>query len=300
MARRRRSLHFVPGGNERMLAKALTIPADGLILDLEDAVAPDRKAATRGMVRDWLTRDFGGRERWVPLDRISPHLVNATVASEDRRFRKHAGVDPVGVARALGLDLLRGRAAFGGSTLTMQLARLVDPHPRSLRGKLGEMVAAGRIERVLSKDEILEQYLNRVYYGHGAWGAEAAARFYFGKSVRDLSLPESALIAAIIKSPNGLSPHADPEKTQKRRDLVLELMRDQGRIEEARALLGQNTREINAFVASKPSPALSAMSKQYEGLVAGMTRPEQWNQQRKLMRQMDSQGAASFSGGSRY
>src|SRR6188768_2704752 len=80
----------------------------------------------------------GGRETWVPLASISPHLRDATIASEDRRFWKHAGVDPVGVLRAGWLDVLRGRAAFGGSTLTMQLARQLDPHPRTLRGKLRE------------------------------------------------------------------------------------------------------------------------------------------------------------------
>src|SRR6187549_850584 len=97
----------------------------------------------------------GGRETWVPLPRIAQHLVAATIASEDRRFWQHAGVDPVGVARAAWLDLLRGRAAFGGSTLTMQLARLVEPRPRNLWGKFKEAVVAGRIERAFDKREIL-------------------------------------------------------------------------------------------------------------------------------------------------
>ncbi len=150
--------------------------------------------AAGGILRQDATA-AGGRESWVPLDRVSPDLVNATLASEDRRFWKHGGVDPVGIARALALDLGRGRAAFGGSTLTMQLARLVDPRPRTLWGKLREAVAAGRIERALCKREILEQYLNRVYYGNGAWGAEAAARFYFGKPAAALSLGEASLLA---------------------------------------------------------------------------------------------------------
>jgi penicillin-binding protein 1C len=170
----------------------------------------------------------GGRERWVPLARISPHLVNATVASEDRRFRKHAGVDPLGVARALGLDLLRGRAAFGGSTLTMQLARVVDPHPRGLRGKLREMVAAGRIERVLSKDEILEQYLNRVYYGNGAWGAEAAARFYFGKPAAALSLGEATFLAVLPRGPEAYDPFRHLDAALRRRAHILGEMQAAG------------------------------------------------------------------------
>jgi penicillin-binding protein 1C len=170
----------------------------------------------------------GGRASWVPLDRISGHLVDATLASEDRRFWKHAGVDPVGVARALGLDLVRRRVAFGGSTLTMQLARLVDPHPRTFWGKMREAVAAGRIERTLGKREILEQYLNRVYYGNGAWGAEAAARFYFGKPAAALSLGEAAFLAVLPRGPEVYDPFRNLPLALRRRAHILGEMREAG------------------------------------------------------------------------
>ena len=168
----------------------------------------------------------GGRETWVPLARVSPHLVDATLASEDRRFWLHAGVDPVGVARAFGLDVLRGRAAFGGSTLTMQLVKLLEPRPRTLWGKAREAVLAGRLERVATKAEILEQYLNRVYYGHGAWGAEAAARFYFGRPASALSIGESAFLAVLPRGPEAYDPFRHLDVALRRRGHILAEMQE--------------------------------------------------------------------------
>ena len=164
----------------------------------------------------------------MPLDAISAHLRDATIASEDRRFWKHAGVDPVGVVRATALDLMRGRAAFGGSTLTMQLARLLDPHPRTLAGKMYEAVMAGRIERALPKREIFEQYLNRVYYGNGAWGAESAARFYFGKPAAALSLGEASFLAVLPRGPEAYDPFRHFDAAIARRRHILGLMQEAG------------------------------------------------------------------------
>jgi penicillin-binding protein 1C len=183
----------------------------------------------------------GGRETWVPLESVASHLRDATIASEDRRFWKHAGVDPVGVLRAGWLDLARGRAAFGGSTLTMQLARLLDPHPRTLRGKVHEAVVAGRLERVLSKREIFEQYLNRVYYGNGAWGAEAAARFYFGKPAAALSLGEGAFLAVLPRGPVAYDPFRHFEAAIARRRHILGLMQDAGLITAAARDVAERT-----------------------------------------------------------
>jgi penicillin-binding protein 1C len=170
----------------------------------------------------------GGRETWAPLARVSPHLVDATLTSEDRRFWRHAGVDPVGLVRAFGLDLLRGRPAFGGSTLTMQLVRLLEPRPRSLWGKAREAVLAGRLERALPKGEILEQYLNRVYYGHGAWGAEAAARFYFGRPASALSLGEAAFLAVLPRGPEAYDPFRNLDVALRRRAHILGAMVEAG------------------------------------------------------------------------
>ncbi|HXU02875.1 MAG TPA: transglycosylase domain-containing protein [Polyangia bacterium] len=197
----------------------------------------------------------GGRETWVPLDAIAVHLRNATIASEDRRFWTHAGVDPVGILRAGWLDLARGRAAFGGSTLTMQLARQLDPHPRSLRGKIYEAVVAGRIERVLSKREIFEQYLNRVYYGNGAWGAEAAARFYFGKPAGALSLGEAAFLAVLPRGPAAYDPFQHFDAAIARRRHILGLMQDAGLITAA----ARDVAERTPLVFRREHPELRAL-----------------------------------------
>jgi penicillin-binding protein 1C len=183
----------------------------------------------------------GGRETWVPLPRVSQHLIDATIASEDRRFWKHAGVDPVGVLRAAWLDLLRGRAAFGGSTLTMQLARLVEPRRRNLWGKVKEAVIAGRIERAFDKHEILEHYLNRVYYGNGAWGAEAAARFYFGKPAAALSLGEGAFLAVLPRGPEVYDPFRHLDTALRRRRHILGLMAAAGTVSAADRELAERT-----------------------------------------------------------
>lgn len=153
----------------------------------------------------------GGRQRLLPLDQISPALVAATLAAEDHRFFDHHGVDPRGVLRATWLNLRARRFAFGGSTLTMQLVRLTDPRgvaarARGLTAKLGEAVMAARLERRLTKAQILEQYLNRVYYGNGAWGAEAAARFYLGKPAAQLTAGEAAFLAVLPRGPRRYDP----------------------------------------------------------------------------------------------
>ena len=170
----------------------------------------------------------GTKERWVSLDRISPYLVAATLASEDNAFDDHAGVDWTAIARAAWLDLRGG--GFGGSTITMQLVRLVAETPRSVTGKLRQMVLAGRLERMLSKQEILEQYVNRVYYGHGAWGVEQAARLYFGKHAADLALGEAALLAVLPRGPTYYDPFRHPARVMARRAHILELMEQHERL----------------------------------------------------------------------
>ncbi|HSK01833.1 MAG TPA: biosynthetic peptidoglycan transglycosylase, partial [Kofleriaceae bacterium] len=148
----------------------------------------DRSAATslvvasdNGLLLRQEATSAGLRERWISLDQISPHLVHATLASEDHEFHDHAGVDWTAMLRSAWLNVRSGGAEFGGSTITMQLVRLTAGTPRTLPGKLRQMVLAARLERALGKREILEHYLNRVYYGNSAWGAEQAARVYFDK-----------------------------------------------------------------------------------------------------------------------
>jgi penicillin-binding protein 1B len=173
----------------------------------------------------------------VRLGDVPRHLLDAILAVEDQRFLSHRGVDLRRIAGALLANLRARGIREGGSTLTQQLVKNFFLTPeRSLQRKLQEAVMALIVEARYEKDAILEAYLNEIYLGQrgstAIHGVGEAAHFYFGKSLRDLVLPESALIAAIIKSPNGLSPHSDPERTRKRRDLVLELMHAQGRIDD--------------------------------------------------------------------
>ena len=195
----------------------------------------DRSAATSLVVVDangatlrQEATSAGLRENWVALDKISPYLINATLASEDNDFEDHAGVDWTAMARAAWLNLRGGGGMFGGSTITMQLVRLVANTKRSLPGKLAQMVLAGRLERTLSKPEILEQYLNRVYYGNGAWGAEQAARIYFGKHAVDLSIGEATLLAVIPRGPTLYDPFRERQRVMSRRAHILGLMEKHG------------------------------------------------------------------------
>lgn len=171
--------------------------------------------------------------RLITLDQVPRHLIDALIATEDSRFFDHDGYDMIGIARAAWANLKARRIEQGGSTITQQLAR----HAFSLRGrtfdrKLRELFLAQRIESAFTKDEILEHYLNRVYFGCGYWGVGAAARGYFGKDVSGLTAPESAMLCAIIKSPNNLAPFVDPESAVKARNRTLAKMAAKGYLDE--------------------------------------------------------------------
>lgn len=165
----------------------------------------------------------------VTVAEMSPHLPAAVIAIEDRRFPDHFGVDPLGLARAMWVNLWAGRVVQGGSTLTQQLAKNVFlTHERSVSRKIRELLLAFWLERSFTKDEILSIYLNRVYFGAGAYGVDAAARKYFSKTARDLSLGEAALLAGMLKGPSRYSPVADPERARRRTAVVLGAMADIG------------------------------------------------------------------------
>lgn len=170
----------------------------------------------------------------VPLDRMSPRLVDAVLAIEDRRFFRHHGIDPLRIAGAALRNLRAGRIREGGSTITQQLARAIRLTPvRTYDRKLREILLAAQIERRYSKPRILEQYLNTVYLGDGYYGVEAASRGYFHKPAADLDVHEAALLAALVRSPSSDAPSVNPTGARQRRDLVLRLMRDQGRLNDA-------------------------------------------------------------------
>lgn len=167
----------------------------------------------------------GVNRQTVKLGNISPWLVKATVAIEDRRFYEHAGVDLRGLARAAWVDVRNLSKQQGASTLTQQLARnLYLSHERTWSRKFKEAWYAARLEQTYTKDEILELYLNQIYYGHGAYGAEAAARLFFDKSAKQLSIAESALLAGIPKGPRYYSPHLHPADAKARRQQVIDAM----------------------------------------------------------------------------
>lgn len=166
-----------------------------------------------------------------------PDLVHAVLAIEDRRFYSHFGIDPIGLARAMLTNLLHGKLMQGGSTITQQLAKnLFLSQERTFKRKVQEALLALWLERELSKDEILSAYLNRVYLGGGAYGVDAAARLYFGKPARDMTLRESATIAGLLKAPSRFSPLSNPRLASKRADVVVEAMRDAGYLDEERAV----------------------------------------------------------------
>ena len=172
---------------------------------------------------------FEQRRILVSLDKIPRSLIEALLATEDARFYSHRGIDPRGIARAVLANLRSLRLAEGGSTITQQLAKVLFLTPeKSLARKIKEVLLAVQIEREYPKDKILELYLNQVYFGHGAYGVEAAAQTYFGKSVHDLNLAEAAMLAGLPRAPNRYSPIVDKERARQRRGVVLQRMVEEG------------------------------------------------------------------------
>ena len=170
----------------------------------------------------------------VPLNQIPRYLRQALVATEDRKFYKHSGVDIKGIARAIIKDIRAGRFVEGASTITQQLAKTLFLTPRkALVRKIKEAILAFQLERRYTKNEILELYLNQVYFGSGAYGVASAAEIFFDKPVQDLDLAECALIAGMPKSPSRYSPLVNKELALKRRNTVLQQMRDTGIINQA-------------------------------------------------------------------
>ncbi len=177
----------------------------------------------------------------IPLEELSPYLVKAVLATEDARFYEHFGVDAIGTLRAAIANARAQGVVQGGSTLTQQLAKNLFLSPeRSFRRKVHEAFLALWIEAHLSKDEILKMYLDRSYLGSGNYGVEAAAQYYFGKSARDLSLKEAAMIAGLFKAPSKYSPAINPDAAEKRANVVLLRMLDAGFISYGELLAAQN------------------------------------------------------------
>ena len=181
-----------------------------------------RVRAADGSVIQSMGPSFG---EWLTYQEIPPIMRDAMVAVEDRRYRSHPGVDPIGIVRALMVRISEGRWQQGGSTITQQLARNIFlTNDRSFARKVREGILALALEWRFSKDQILELYLNRVYFGGGAYGIDSASRRFFGHSATELSVAEAAIIAGLVKAPSNYSPTADTAAARSRAGVVLDLM----------------------------------------------------------------------------
>jgi penicillin-binding protein 1A len=187
-----------------------------------------RVRASDGTVIQTLGPSFG---RWVPVREVPAAMKDAMVAVEDRRYYMHPGVDPIGIARSLAVRVRRGYWAQGGSTITQQLARNIYlNNNREFGRKIREIILAMALETKFSKDQILELYLNKVYFGGGAFGVDSASRKFFDHGAESLNLAESAIIAGLVKAPSRYSPTADAKAAIGRAGVVVEVMQDAGMI----------------------------------------------------------------------
>ncbi|MFN3360405.1 MAG: transglycosylase domain-containing protein, partial [Pseudanabaenaceae cyanobacterium] len=218
-------------GGALLLGSAVAGGIVGLALSFRDlpdvrvlkVYAPSETSYIYDINGELIARLHGDVNREVvPLERISPHLKRAVLAIEDSYFLQHKGIDPVGIARALLVNLQSKETREGGSTLTQQLVKnLFLTNEISLSRKLAEAVLALRVEQVFDKNQILEMYLNQVYWGENTNGAETAAQHYFGKSAAELTLAESAMLAGIIQAPSVYNPFANFKVAKQRQAIVL-------------------------------------------------------------------------------
>lgn len=222
-------------------APPLTVPKASIFLDSQN-----------NQIGDYYTEE---RRYWTELKDISPYLIDATVAVEDKDFYEHGGFDYSRIAGAVFADIKAGSKVQGASTLTQQYARnLYLTHEKTWTRKINEALFAYRLELFYSKDEILEGYLNTVYYGHGMYGVEAASRYFYGKSAKDLTLSEASMLAGVPKGPSYYSPLNNLEKATTRQQVILRLMNEQNKItaeEKTRAAEEQVVLKSDEWIATK-------------------------------------------------
>jgi penicillin-binding protein 1A len=198
------------------------LPSYGDLTKRSDLGQMIRVRAANGQVLVSIGPSFG---QWLSYDQIPAEMRAAMISTEDRRFRSHIGVDPIGIGRALGSALTSGHRVSATSTITQQLARNIFlTNNRNFIRKFKEAILAMALERKFSKNQILELYLNRVYFGGGAYGIDAASRKFFGHGADHLSLGEAAIIAGLVKAPSNYSPSADVEAARARSGVVLQTM----------------------------------------------------------------------------
>ncbi len=243
------------GGVAAVVLNIALPPADPLLqtsfvcaADVAEACGPNNAIATFSAEEDRTN---------VPLAELPEDLVHAVLATEDRDYYGHGGIDPVGIGRALYQDVRGGGASQGGSTITQQYVKNVYlTSERSIVRKVKEAVLAVKLERELSKDEILERYLNTIYFGRGAYGVGAAARAYYDKDVREIGVLESSYLAGLIRSPTSADPLKNPDEATRRRGTVLTAMVAEGYI----------TTDQQALVEAAPIAATVIASQDRTGL----------------------------------
>ena len=267
----------------RRLARLLAVFASGSALALAFLLALVSPPDPRDFPVSPVVLDAGGtpiyagltpQDEWLMPERLSDMgkwLPMVAVGIEDRRFRLHAGVDPLALARAMFQNLRHGRVVSGASTITVQLVRLSRPRPRTLYSKAVEFLEAIRLDLAFSKNEILELYLNRAPFGGNLRGVGAASRAYFGKAPDELSLGESATLVALLRGPSVYRPDRNPSLAKARRDFVLDLIFARGLVseEEVRSAKSEDVKP-SKYKPPRGAPHLSAR------ILAGES-PERWS-----------------------
>ncbi|MBN1823405.1 MAG: transglycosylase domain-containing protein [Endomicrobiales bacterium] len=223
------ALSFVLGSAAYLRSLFLDMPS---IATLED-YTPSLITKVYDRKGELITELFTEHRVLTPLKEIPVDLQNAVLAIEDKNFFRHWGVSPKGIARAAVNNVVKRRVAQGGSTITQQLAKTIFLTPeRTISRKLKELLLTFQLERNYSKEEILQLYMNQIYFGSGAYGVESAAKIYFSKHVKDLNLPECAMLAGLPRAPNYYSPFRNADRAVARRATVLRRMQELGFITE--------------------------------------------------------------------
>ena len=211
-----------------LLVYAIVILAGNYVIDNEKLIM-NNSSSLVDESGELITRVYVENRQPVSIDTIPEHVQEAFVAVEDNRFYEHSGIDFRSIGRAMYRNIIAGGKSEGGSTITQQLTKNVFlTNEKSWLRKIKEVFISINLERRYSKDEILEMYLNQIYFGHGAYGLQTASNLYFNKDVSELTVDEGALLAGLPKAPNSYSPINDPDRSKERRDLILTLMENQG------------------------------------------------------------------------
>ncbi len=235
----RRALLALPSVALLGLAIAIAVPVPEEETALAQAASLRVEARDGSLLRELVARDGEGHAAPAHLDQLPPHVWQAFVAAEDGRFFSHPGIDPLALARAAAVDLKRRKLAQGGSGIAQQLARMIEPRPRSLWGKAREAIFALRLTRTLGRGRVLEQYLSRVPLGNDVRGIEAASRLYFDRPARALTPLQAALLAAIPRSPSAFDPLRHEARARAAAGRVLASMRQHGFLDDAQLALAK-------------------------------------------------------------